>query len=281
MSRAELVAILADLVKHKQLSLRDAQNILSAFDAGVVPDLAELPTLQERNHDDLWLVAFFAVMLLAGGSPARPLNKSQRLRVRKQARLQWEDSVFRLSLQVTRGALTIPTWMTSLFGALGSYARQMAIGGHGSNPPIYVKSLIDRQIAKQAPFLKRFGVQMAGKRLLGEPMTAANVSARTQQYGGTGWSSWFVGNETRPQLEEGYVVYYHARDDRRTCGPCHSADGESPYLPGAGPYPGEVCLGRGLCRCTREEVYDPAAWRRLTAQAQLTLPVPVAGELAF
>lgn len=46
------------------------------------------------------------------------------------------------------------------------------------------------------------------------------------------------------------------------CGPCLQAEGT--FLPGEGSMPGDVCKGRGRCRCTRELVMDAAAYARLT-----------------
>ena len=57
------------------------------------------------------------------------------------------------------------------------------------------------------------------------------------------------------------MIHYVARGDQNTCGPCNHATGY--YLVGTGPMPGQVCLGRDACRCTRELVYDLERYRAL------------------
>ncbi len=68
-------------------------------------------------------------------------------------------------------------------------------------------------------------------------------------------------------LGRGWVVDYISRDDVRTCTNCLEAQRQGPYLPGQGPMPGAVCLGRHRCRCRREYRYDPVMYARLTGAA--------------
>lgn len=78
----------------------------------------------------------------------------------------------------------------------------------------------------------------------------AQIAARANSYLGDGWGAFFRGEEANlsPNF---WVVDYIARDDPITCTPCIQAQLGGPYLPGEGPFPGEVCFGRGACRCIR------------------------------
>lgn len=91
----------------------------------------------------------------------------------------------------------------------------------------------------------------------------AAIGARLSLYSGAGRAEWFRGDEEG--ATDGDVVDYVSLDDAGTCTPCLLAEEQGPYPPGTGPYPGEVCLGRGRCRCKRVVRRDPAAARRLGA----------------
>ena len=80
-------------------------------------------------------------------------------------------------------------------------------------------------------------------------------------YSGGGRALFFEAWETSAGYEAGWVVRYEAVDDSATCSPCRLAEGY--YLPGDGPYPGEVCLGGGACRCARWPVFDETLYRQL------------------
>ena len=90
------------------------------------------------------------------------------------------------------------------------------------------------------------------------------LAERAAQYGGIGRAIYFMSYEALglPRQGDGsapgVVIRYVAIDDAGTCSPCHNAQGY--YLPGQGPYPGQICLGRHHCRCRRETLYDPAMY---------------------
>lgn len=89
----------------------------------------------------------------------------------------------------------------------------------------------------------------------------AAIGARLSLYSGSGRAEWFRGHEE--DTGEGDVVDYVSLDDNSTCYPCLLAEENGPYLPGVGPFPGEVCLGRGRCRCKRVVRHDPRAAKAL------------------
>jgi hypothetical protein len=94
------------------------------------------------------------------------------------------------------------------------------------------------------------------------PLSARQIAARSELYSGSARAVWFRADE-RGQAA-GVVFYYEAVDDKGTCEPCLDAEAGSPYLPGEGPFPGEVCKGRGRCRCLRIPRDAPREFARLT-----------------
>lgn len=98
-------------------------------------------------------------------------------------------------------------------------------------------------LADQQKFLRRFKADLPG-------MSRAAVAKRSALYSGAGRAEWFRAREL--DESENTVVDYVALDDKVTCVSCFRAEEEGPYKPGEGPFPGEVCLGRGSCRCKRE-----------------------------
>lgn len=86
-------------------------------------------------------------------------------------------------------------------------------------------------------------------RTRGNRVSRRAVSARAGHYGGPQRAEWYRGDERNAPV--GVVVDYISMDDDGTCGPCLDAEEEGPYLPGRGPFPGQVCLGLDHCRCER------------------------------
>jgi hypothetical protein len=276
-SRQQLIALLANLVFKGHLTPTEARLIVAAYDRGDLPEIEKLVALDQEQTDERWKLALLAVLLLVGGSIARPLTTSERLRARRLLPLRFEESTATLAAQVANGGISLARWQPALYAAQAGYAMQMTTGGYGAMPPLGLRDVVDAGIKAQIPFIERFGLQILAQRLIGARMSAAVIAGRSALYGGLGWGSWFKGNEERvlrPQApgivprradaSTGWVVYYRARDDNRTCGPCHEAAAKGPYLPLEGPFPGDVCKGRGRCRCTRETVYDLQAWQILT-----------------
>jgi len=97
--------------------------------------------------------------------------------------------------------------------------------------------------------------------LLLRQITIEYVAARSKLYSGAGRALWYRINEEHGG--NGWVIDYVAVDDRGPCLPCGIAELGGPYKMGDGPYPGEVCLGRGRCRCDRVWRFDQRAWAQL------------------
>lgn len=130
--------------------------------------------------------------------------------------------------------------------------------------PRLAERLIDAA-QEQAGFLARFADEVAVSALLGRPLSPEAVAARSALYGGAGRAEFYRGKEIGQT--GGWVIEYHARDDRHTCTPCLEAEEASPFLPGEGVFPGAVCRGRGRCRCRRVPRFDPITYDRLKAAA--------------
>lgn len=111
--------------------------------------------------------------------------------------------------------------------------------------------------------LEAFAADVLSKSLAERSMSVEAIAARAQLYGGVGRALWYRGDEL--SAPPGIVIDYASRDDAGTCEPCLIAEDESPYLPGEGPYPGDVCKGRGRCRCERTPRQSFADYARLIA----------------
>ena len=145
-------------------------------------------------------------------------------------------------------------------------AEQRALGaGRLLRPPDL--AMMTQEAQRQTAYLSRFADETAVKALQGNPPSAAYVANRAAQYGGVGRAAFYDAQQATEAGRPGMVVEYRAVDDDRTCIKCIDAEDGGPYLPGAAPLPGSVCLGRSRCRCKLEYRYDPAAWQRLVGRA--------------
>lgn len=155
------------------------------------------------------------------------------------------------------GRITLKAWQeVAIVMLVDYYARQAQ---EGAQRAIFDEEDLFAQVETQIAYLSRFADQMATGRL-----TSAQVVARARLYSGEGRAIYYEQQGLANQ-QVGWVEDYIAVDDRNTCGPCSAAEANGPYLPGTGPMPGRVCLGRGYCRCLRLGRSDLAAYRRLVA----------------
>lgn len=278
--RQELAELLARLVMDGEITEEQATALyLATMDDGTIADEAlPLPPyigiadLQQPDDDDI--LRILAVVTGLSVVALRMIGDTQR----------------------TNAADTLQDWHTAEAGALGEAlgnrritvaefhrrlrelnnqhnAAQIALGAGAKRGQLAGSAA--QQAALQAAYLQRFADEAAG-RLVAEaagipgmhpPFSAAYLAERAAQYGGIGRALYFqsyealgiqrLGDGSAP----GIVVRYVARDDARTCSPCHRAQGY--YLPGQGPYPGQICVGRHHCRCRRVVVYDPEKYFEL------------------
>jgi len=101
--------------------------------------------------------------------------------------------------------------------------------------------------------------------LRGRPMTEDEIAARARQYKGEAYAEYWRKSEEQEERDD-VIVRYVAVDDGATCGPCSAAEDEGPYLIGAGPMPGSVCLGSGHCRCVRRREVSPQVAAQLRGE---------------
>ena len=286
--RQELAELLARLVMDGEITEEQATALyLAVMDDGTIADEAlPLPPYigiaEQQPPDDDDILKILAVMTGLSVIALRNIGDTQR----------------------TNAADTLQDWHTAEAGALADLlgdrrisvaefqrrlrelnnqhnAAQIALGAGDKRGQMAASAA--QQAALQAAYLQRFADEAAG-RLIAEaaglpgsrpPFSAAYLAERAAQYGGIGRALYFqsyealgiqhLGDGSAP----GIVVRYVARDDARTCSPCHRAQGY--YLPGQGPYPGQICVGRHHCRCRRIVVYDPVKYFELIGG---TAPTP-------
>lgn len=198
------------------------------------------------------------------GEGAVRLSRSTAVRAVQRDRLQaqFERQTAGLARSVANGKISVATWQTRMADAISNHSlRQAALGRGATMSKAEAIAFSNARIRPQLAFLQRFADEIALGTATGQPLSAAQIASRAALYAGDGRAAWFQENE-RINARPGMVAKYYARDDSGTCGPCLQAEGT--YLPGTGPEPGSVCLGRGRCRCTRELVMDAAAYAMLT-----------------
>lgn len=271
MTRAELVNLLADLVLRLVITEDEARELLAQFDRGEWTDLpaplleATAPATQDES-DNAWLFALgligigAALQADAARQTRRRIEESNAITARNQLRTAFEEEMRDLAQQAA-GDGNVAVWQRQMSETVSRYMLAQAQAGRGRPLTGAEIAELSRQIQEQRAYVYRYAAEIAARRANGNPFGEAYLLGRNTQYGGAGWGLWFRGAEA--DVEPGWVVDYIARDDSRTCSPCLAAERAGPYLPGQGPYPGEVCLGRGFCRCERRRRYAPDEYRML------------------
>lgn len=253
MSREAFLAFLARSVADGLLTEDDAVGLLRQFDAGTLEMPQGLPlTPAQTNEGDALAEALAALAALALLGEA----------AREALRDRYEVEVQSLAERLARGEMTLSEWQSAMSRAVRTHLYAQALAGGDRTLTAEERAALEAEAALQMAYLSRFADGVAVALLLGLTLTAGYIANRAAQYAGAGWSWWFRASEREGR--RGVVVDYVARDDDRTCDRCLAAEENGPYLPQSGPMPGQVCRGRGRCRCVRVERYDLAAWRRLT-----------------
>lgn len=142
---------------------------------------------------------------------------------------------------------------------------QIAVGRPLNTPELAALNVRLIEVAN-APLvaLAAYGEATALRSLQGEPYSEAYHANRSILYAGGALAVFYVLASQEYIGREGWIVRYIAHDDPRTCLACSASDFDGPYLPGRAPEPGEVCLGRGYCRCELRFEYNPVEYKRLT-----------------
>lgn len=292
--RERLIALLAQLVVDGKLSEEQVAGILINWReiAGLETILPlagpEGVRLEERDEAEFW--ALFAavagyLLLIGTRDPAdayrrlRRLGAAQRIMSANQMQNLHAAQARKLAADLDDGRLTVAEWQRQM-RRLNAMTLDVLIALGASGPALALAERQQRVELEQAAYLQRFADHLAGNWLTAAlpPALAASlglvaqrwtrdyVAQRAAMYSGVGRAMFFEAWETAGGGPgQGWVVRYAAMDDNNTCYPCSRAVGY--YLPGTGPYPGDVCLGGGACRCSRWPVYDPAMYAQLAGLA--------------
>lgn len=264
MDRDELLNRLALLFDEGKLALEEAQELLRQYDAGMLNE-ADLP-LTRAEERLIMLMALNLVNQSAYLAQARRRIRGTTGAVR--IRLGLSD-LFEEAMRPVSGILTnmdpdIRRWHDSMGRVIRDNAYSMAEAALGRRLFETEANRIRDSLSSQFGYLERFADEIAFRRLIGRPMSEAQIYDRSRQYAGFAVGLFYRLREEPFRRQRGYVAKYIPVDDGGTCRPCHDAGVEMYYLPGEGPMPGEVCVARGKCRCRRIIEFNIAVYERLT-----------------
>lgn len=254
MSRAEFIKALDFLIQRGDITYDERDMLISLFNAGqLAPDALWLPVgtsveITEEDRNQAMLLAGLLIAQSAGSEPSDLIDQLSDLgdnQIRKldsgSIRL-WHDEMAGIVIRTTLAAVAV--------AGLDEY-----------NETVQIET--ETAVEEQLRWLYLFAAAAAARSALGHPWTPAYMTARAIRYMGQARAAFFQAMERRQEYTDDYVVDYIAVDDLDTCEPCMAAEAGSPYLPGLGPWPGEVCEGGGYCRCRRVLRYDPTTAAKL------------------
>lgn len=273
MDRDEYLELLARLVADGLLTEEQAGDLLDQFDGGLLPDGWETPLPPAKAirgfQDDLTEAALLALLAALGLDrlsqlPAR--GTSARIGFANRIQDLYESNMRLLAQRLSEGELTVAQWQEEMLRELQHHLQQQTILASGARTISPRQAAhIDQVMQEQSAYLSRFADQLAARAGLGNPLSEAYIGNRAGMYGGVARGIFFEESEAllieEGSFGRGWVAQYIPRDDGNTCGPCHQARGY--YLIGQGPMPGQVCLGRNRCRCTRVIIYSMELYLQL------------------
>lgn len=279
-SRDAFLALLVRLLEDEAISEAQAEILLEQFDAGEIPPLFPplSPETVERGIDERIVLAALLLLALALGqrdaaqaigapAAARALGRIRQIALAEQIQTAYGQEAARLAARLSAGEITLPAWQQGMGDAIRRHLIAQSAAGRGvlgQAELVRLHGLAGEELA----YLGRFADRIALGQATGQPMSLAAITQRARSYAGTGRGEFWRGLEAA-EIEDdaedmrGWVVDYNSLDDGATCGPCLDADMAGPYLVGDGPYPGQVCLGRDNCRCTRTTRWDPETYADL------------------
>lgn len=275
MTRDEFLVLLAEAVERGAISEDDARQLLALFDAGQLDPnslplttgdaLARMRTPVDADEGDgnEALAALLLLLALLGMRNAyvvgRRIDGAARRIARDALRLEWERNVTRLAQELAASG-DVAAWHANMTTEIRRYYLRQVTAGLGRNLTAAELTQLEVVLEQQGGYLLRFAGDVSHRLGLGNPLSEDYLAMRSRLYGGRAWGLWHQGNEAgEDQL--GWVSEYVAVDDMGTCSPCSAAQGY--YLPGTGPWPGEICEGGSNCRCDRVLVYAPEIYRSL------------------
>lgn len=259
MTRKEFVATLDLLVRRGDITPEEKIKLISMFDAG------------QLAPDGLWLQAGRATsakeedrshaLLLA----ALILDKIQRQSLPSEALIDALQDMASLQIKdLMATSMPAQEWHDRMAKILIATTLASAAAADIENYGRSGQGQLEEAITEQLRWLYLFAASKAVRAALGRPWSQAYLAARAIRYLGEARAQFYQAFE-RSLEGDGYVVDYVAVDDPATCTPCQEAEAGGPYLPGDGPWPGQICEGGGFCRCRRVQRFDPATAAELAA----------------
>lgn len=296
MSRDAVLDLLAALVAAQppRLTEDEARATLAAWDAGTIAD-ADLPA----PPDDAALAGLLLPLLAFGLDQIAAVYGSVRealIALRQSPAIEARDAAARAVLESsglrgdrrTRRLYTprdaapdrppalgsVRQWHQATRADLADDLAALARLGYGPAPvPADQAQILARAVISQGAYLDTFAVRITlGRVGHHRPLSEKQVAARLRTYAGVPFAT-FYRAAMRPaslggELGPGWVLDYIPLDDGGACFPCIHAGRDGPYLPSLPhPMPGEICLGRGSCRCKLQPRFSPADYDRLTSRA--------------
>ncbi len=281
MERAEFAALLLRLVDDGTIDTAQAADLLALYDAGDLgrPDLPQPPAQAIRGLDSNDVAAALLLLLLLlgrGASTTAPatmptLASAARLALATQLQEDFGRTVGHLAARLARGEIAVGDWQAIMGATLRTHHSQMVLTGLGADGLTGAQlARMDALLREQMAYLSRYADQIAVRQMMGSAWGEGYLANRSQQYAGVAWEQFWrhteEANEANGDTGWGWVYDYISEDDASTCDPCLEAEIEGPYLSGQGPYPGQICLGRGACRCERRARYDPVIYLALVGE---------------
>ena len=285
--RRALADTLARLVSDGELTEEQAITIyqLTVDDGRLLDNVLPLPPYEGISQpaaaddwpDAIWLILAVAIGMAPGRSAVAQVIDFAPQSVRQDAAdmlQEWHaDSATKLARDLSMGRISVAEFQRRMRALNDQHNATHAALGAGTRHRA-MSAYLAEQATLQAAYLQRFADRVAGGLLAARagiaglsPLSLGQLTERAALYGGIGRAIFFRAFEQHRQVDgegnrAGWVIYYQSRDDSNTCSNCLEAQGY--YLPGQGPYPGQVCLGRHHCRCRRVVMYDPAIYASLT-----------------
>lgn len=248
----------------------------------ITGSLLPLTTMDVTIPEDVWPLIFLELLAVAGLTERVPWQEAQAriaamkieelLKIHERLQDKFERSNWLLAVALLAGG-TVANWQTGMIGSIRSLMLSQLALGAGKVPAALQLEMVRQRLKREADYLARFtlGIAVAlagGTSSPSAPGTEGAIANRADLYSGPARGFFYQSLEERLQdltdEREGWVMQYISRDDDSTCQPCSDAAGY--YLPGLGPMPGQICEGRGRCRCQRVPRYLPEIRERLLSE---------------
>lgn len=279
MSFDDYLNLLDRLIEDGAITLAEAEVLALQYDEfdNIEPVLAPediQPWTENLNPIALAIIASTLFIILrkhtsraSAGSTVASLSYQRRTALFGSIQDSFKLESGKLARDLANGVLTPAQWQTAMNTSILSHFRSAAYAAYGtvSLTPAQEAAFLQAVRVQQA-YLTRFADQYVLSQVRGAPWTEAYITNRAAMYGGAVRAFSTMALETGWGYGAGWVIQYSAQDDNRTCSECISAMQQGPYLPGRGPMPGDICLGKHYCRCTRYPVYDLSEYERLVGE---------------